>query len=100
LPLAFCDFLKYYRLDSEYVVVCASNHEKSGNRDLAATCSSLIGGLWDWGDQNRWQEFFDTYWKLITAIPQKIEEKCWLDDLNLPHGRDEKQKTQTNTFPV
>jgi hypothetical protein len=36
----------------------------------------------------------------FTAIPQKIEKKCWLDALNLPHGRDEKQKNQTNTFPV
>jgi len=24
----------------------------------------------------------------------------WFDDLNRPHGRDEKTKNQTNTFPV
>jgi hypothetical protein len=36
----------------------------------------------------------------FTAIPQKIEKKCWLGFLKLPHGRDEKQKYQTNTLPV
>ena len=36
----------------------------------------------------------------ITAIPQKNRKKCWLDHLNLPHGRHEKQKNQTNTVPV
>ncbi|HEV8523638.1 MAG TPA: reverse transcriptase N-terminal domain-containing protein [Terriglobales bacterium] len=40
------------------------------------------------------------FWKVTTAIPQKMK-KCWLDVLNLPHGRGEKQKNhQTNTLPV
>jgi len=38
--------------------------------------------------------------KIFTVIPQEIEEKCWFDDLNLPQGRHEKQKNQTNTIPV
>jgi RNA polymerase sigma factor (sigma-70 family) len=69
--LAFFDSLKYYRVVSEYVVVCASDYQKSGNKDLAATRSSLIDGLHDWGDQNSWQEFFDTYWKLIYSVAIK-----------------------------
>jgi RNA polymerase sigma factor (sigma-70 family) len=32
---------------------------------LLATRRSLVERLADWGDQLRWQEFFDTYWKLI-----------------------------------
>jgi RNA polymerase sigma factor (sigma-70 family) len=36
---------------------------KSGG--LAATRRSLVERLANWGDQLRWQEFFDTYWKLI-----------------------------------
>ncbi len=35
-----------------------------------------------------------------TAIPQEIGKECWLDHLNLPQGRHEKQKNQTNTVPV
>src|SRR5260370_14844710 len=37
---------------------------------------------------------------VFTLIPQKIERRCWLDGLALPHGRDEKTKNQTHTFPV
>ena len=32
---------------------------------LLATRRSLVDRLANWGDQRRWQEFFDTYWKLI-----------------------------------
>ena len=38
---------------------------KSGG--LAATRRSLVDRLVNWDDQKRWQEFFDTYWKLIYA---------------------------------
>src|SRR5260370_6360914 len=31
---------------------------------LANSCS-LVDRLANWGDQRRWQEFFDTYWRLI-----------------------------------
>ena len=36
--------------------------------DPAATRSSLIRRLRDWDDQTGWEEFFDTYWKLIYAV--------------------------------
>ena len=35
------------------------------NTGSIATRRSLVERLADWGDQLRWQEFFDTYWKLI-----------------------------------
>ena len=36
-----------------------------------ATRRSLVERLADWGDQLRWQEFFDTYWKLIHSAARK-----------------------------
>ncbi|MBX3734270.1 MAG: sigma-70 family RNA polymerase sigma factor [Verrucomicrobiae bacterium] len=36
--------------------------------DPAATRSSLVRRLGDWGDDGGWQEFFDTYWKLIYSV--------------------------------
>jgi RNA polymerase sigma factor (sigma-70 family) len=42
---------------------------KSGS--LAATRRSLVERLADWGDQLRWQEFFDTYWKLIYSAARQ-----------------------------
>ena len=41
----------------------------------------------------RGEDFFHSH-------PTENRKKCWLDHLNLPHGRDEKQKNQTNTVPV
>ena len=41
------------------------------NRGLIATRRSLVDRLADWGDQRRWQEFFDTYWKLIYSTALK-----------------------------
>jgi RNA polymerase sigma-70 factor (ECF subfamily) len=41
------------------------------NGELIATRRSLIERLTDWGDQLRWQEFFDTYWKLIHSAARK-----------------------------
>jgi RNA polymerase sigma factor (sigma-70 family) len=38
---------------------------------LVATRLSLIERLADWGDQARWQEFFDTYWRLIYNVARK-----------------------------
>ncbi len=35
------------------------------------TRASLIGRLKDWGDQTGWQEFFDTYWRLIYNTARK-----------------------------
>jgi RNA polymerase sigma factor (sigma-70 family) len=42
---------------------------KSGG--LVATRRSLVDRLVDWDDQKRWQEFFDTYWKLIYSTARK-----------------------------
>jgi RNA polymerase sigma factor (sigma-70 family) len=38
---------------------------------LLATRRSLVDRLANWDDQGRWQEFFDTYWKLIYSAAQK-----------------------------
>ena len=38
---------------------------------LLATRRSLVERLADWGDQRRWQEFFDTYWKLIYSAARQ-----------------------------
>jgi RNA polymerase sigma-70 factor (ECF subfamily) len=38
---------------------------------LVATRRSLVDKLRDWDDRKRWQEFFDTYWKLIYSAARK-----------------------------
>ena len=43
----------------------------ASGEDPAATRSSLIRRLHDGDDQAGWQEFFDTYWKLIFAVATK-----------------------------
>ena len=42
---------------------------KSGG--LLATRRSLVDRLANWDDQPRWQEFFDTYWKLIYSAARQ-----------------------------
>ena len=37
----------------------------------AATRSSLVKRLRNWSDHGSWQDFFDTYWKLIYAVAIK-----------------------------
>jgi RNA polymerase sigma factor (sigma-70 family) len=44
-------------------------HMKSGG--LLATRRSLVDRLANWDDQRRWQEFFDTYWKLIYSAARQ-----------------------------
>jgi RNA polymerase sigma-70 factor (ECF subfamily) len=39
--------------------------------DASPTRRSLISRLRDWNDQTSWQEFFDTYWKLIYSVAIK-----------------------------
>jgi len=46
-------------------------HEKTRMEPSLQTRWSLIGRLKDWGDQQSWQEFFDTYWKLIYTVALK-----------------------------
>ena len=48
--------------------VHVSDYPDAGKGDPAATRSSLIGRLRDWKDAGSWQEFFDTYWKLIYSV--------------------------------
>lgn len=36
--------------------------------DLIPTRASLLGRLKNWQDQSSWQEFFDTYWRLIYRV--------------------------------
>jgi RNA polymerase sigma factor (sigma-70 family) len=38
---------------------------------LAATRRSLVDRLVNWDDRKNWQEFFDTYWKLIYSAARK-----------------------------
>ena len=40
-------------------------------RDPAATRSSLVRRLHQWDDDGGWQDFFDTYWKLIYSVAIK-----------------------------
>jgi RNA polymerase sigma-70 factor (ECF subfamily) len=39
--------------------------------ELIPTRSSLLERLKDWRDASSWQEFFDTYWKLIYSVAVK-----------------------------
>ncbi len=41
------------------------------NAGLLATRRSLVDRLADWDDRKHWQEFFDTYWKLIYSAARK-----------------------------
>src|SRR3954465_4453329 len=38
---------------------------------MLATRRSLVEKLADWKDRKHWQEFFDTYWKLIYSAARK-----------------------------
>ena len=39
--------------------------------ELIPTRTTLLGRLKDWRDNSSWQEFFDTYWKLIYGFAIK-----------------------------
>src|SRR5882724_3671309 len=39
--------------------------------ELIPTRATLLGRLKNWKDQSSWQEFFDTYWKLIYGVARK-----------------------------
>ena len=43
----------------------------STSNDLLATRRSLLGRLKDWDDQQSWQDFFNTYWRLIYNVATK-----------------------------
>jgi RNA polymerase sigma factor (sigma-70 family) len=42
-----------------------------GGPRLLATRRSLVERLTDWRDQQHWQEFFETYWRLIYGVARK-----------------------------
>jgi len=42
-----------------------------GSDDFIPTRHSLLSRLKDWGDQESWRDFFDTYWKLIYGVAIK-----------------------------
>ena len=44
--------------------------EKAGDV-FAATRHSLVERLVDWQDQRNWQDFFETYWRLIYGVARK-----------------------------
>ncbi|MEO6785161.1 MAG: sigma-70 family RNA polymerase sigma factor [Chthoniobacteraceae bacterium] len=41
------------------------------NDPIAVTRQSLIARLNDWGDERKWQEFFETYWQLIHSVAMR-----------------------------
>ncbi len=43
----------------------------NSDRRLLATRRSLVERLTDWQDQRKWQEFFETYWRLIYGVARK-----------------------------
>jgi RNA polymerase sigma factor (sigma-70 family) len=44
---------------------------KNRNHELIRTRTTLIKRLKNWQDQASWQDFFDTYWKLIYGVAVK-----------------------------
>jgi RNA polymerase sigma-70 factor (ECF subfamily) len=45
--------------------------EPLGDDELIPTRTTLIQRLKNWEDQSSWQDFFDTYWKLIYGVARK-----------------------------
>ena len=45
--------------------------EQLGDDELIPTRTTLIQRLKNWEDQSSWQDFFDTYWKLIYGVARK-----------------------------
>lgn len=41
------------------------------DEELIPTRATLLDRMKDWKDQSSWQEFFDTYWKLIYGVARK-----------------------------
>jgi len=55
----------------ESVFVRKSDVPVIGADDPDATRSSLVNRLHNWDDHGGWQDFFDSYWKLIYAVAVK-----------------------------
>jgi RNA polymerase sigma-70 factor (ECF subfamily) len=50
---------------------CGPQTPPPGTDDLLPTRRSLLNRLRDWQDHTSWQEFFDTYWRLIYNVAVK-----------------------------
>jgi RNA polymerase sigma factor (sigma-70 family) len=59
------------------------------DRELVPTRASLLHRLRDWDDKSSWQEFFDTYWRLIYGLARKM-------GLNDAEAQDVVQETMTS----
>src|SRR5215468_10732293 len=51
----------------------ASALGKGGPADLIPTRESLLSRLKNWEDHDSWQDFFDTYWRLIYSMARKAD---------------------------
>ena len=49
----------------------ADDGQSSATTDRLPTRQSLLSRLGDWGDETSWQEFFDTYWRLIYSVARR-----------------------------
>jgi RNA polymerase sigma-70 factor (ECF subfamily) len=63
--------LQDFPSNCEFVDVRAFAEEAGRKETVAATRSSLVNRLKDWRDENSWQDFFDTYWRLIYTVAIK-----------------------------
>jgi RNA polymerase sigma-70 factor (ECF subfamily) len=52
---------------------CSSSSASSASSDLIPTRASLLARLKDWDDSRSWQEFFDTYWRLVYGRARRAE---------------------------
>jgi RNA polymerase sigma-70 factor (ECF subfamily) len=63
------------RVSEESLLPEMSNGLQDGRRmkrtEMLATRRSLVDRLVNWQDRKHWQEFFDTYWKLIYSAARK-----------------------------
>src|SRR5438552_776041 len=41
------------------------------DEEFIPTRTSLLGRLKNWEDQESWQEFFDTYWKMLYSVARR-----------------------------
>jgi RNA polymerase sigma factor (sigma-70 family) len=55
----------------KYALPHRASMAKSSMDELIATRTTLIDRLKNWEDQSSWQDFFDTYWKLIYGVARK-----------------------------
>jgi RNA polymerase sigma factor (sigma-70 family) len=52
-------------------VVSGQDHNLADAPELIPTRNSLLSRLKDWSDQESWEEFFNTYWRLLYGVAIK-----------------------------